>query len=205
MKTDRLTGLLALCLFDLELLLILGSWMVEAAAPEWGVRSLISYDGVRWLLGSFADTVSTPLLVWLVVVAVACGAAKESGLAHVVRHRRPLQYRERLGLGLVASELVLMVVVMVLLTCLPHALLLNTTGHLYPGPFTESLVPLAAFTLLVCALSYGATSGRLSSLAQLSRALTSGLRLFAPAFPVYLLLMQLIGSIKFILSIQQAI
>lgn len=203
MKTDRLTGLLVLCLFGLELLLILGSWMVEAAAPEWGVRSLISYDGVRWLLGSFTDTVATPQLVWLIVLAVSCGAARESGLANALCHiRHPKQYRERIGIWLVAAELLIMIGVMLLMTCIPHALLLNVTGHLYPGPFASSLVPLIAFALLVCSLSFGATSGRLSSIVQLSRTLTNGLKLFAPVFPVYLLLMQLAGSIEFILSIQ---
>lgn len=202
MKTDRPLGIVALTLFAAEMLLILGSWMTEALAPGLSVRSLISFDGVRWLFGSFTATIDTPVLAWLLLVAMACGAAHKSRLACAWRKgRKSLQYRERMGLWLALAELVVAVLVVVALTCLPHALLLNVTGHLFPGVFPSSIVPCAAFVLLVCSLSYGIASGSITTVAAAYASMVHGLRLFAPLMPVYVLLMQLIGSARFVFSI----
>lgn len=199
MKTDRPLGLLGLALFAAELLLILGSWMAEALAPSLPVRSLLSFDGVRWLFGSFTDTITTPVLAWLLVVAMACGAARKSRLSGLWRKGwKGLQYRERMGLWTVAAELSVALMVILALTCLPHAVLLNVTGHLFPGMFPSSIVPCGAFVLLVCSLSYGSTSGSITSVAEAYGSMVHGLRLFAPLMPLYVLLMQLVGSVKFV-------
>lgn len=200
-RTDRVFGLVALVLAAAELLVVLGSWVVAAAWPELPVRSLISFDGVRWLFGSFVGCVCTPWLVWLVVAAIGCGAVEASGLAGALRrrwHGGRLSYRERTGLVVVAVEWGIGALLLVTFTCLPHALLLNAMGHLYPSAFSASVVPAAAFALLVGALSYGATSGTLPTVASAYGAMTRGLARFAPLFPVYVLVMHLVGMVGYV-------
>lgn len=202
MKSKQVLGWGALTLFALELLVILGSWIVAAAWPELPCHSLISMDGVRWLFGSFTESMATPLLVWLVVWSIACGALAESGLWHAFKRLAKgtsLAYRERLGLSVAGAELLLALLITVLLTCVPHALLLNAMGHLYPSAFSESFVPYSAFLAVVCSLTYGGISGQLATISAAYQSLTAGIRRFAALFPLYILAMQLMAAIKFVL------
>lgn len=202
MKSSIAFGLVALTLFALELLTVLGSWVVVAAWPELPYRSLISFEGLRWLLGSFTESMSTPLLVWLIVWAIALGAASESGLwkaAVSSCKAHALSYRERIGLTIVFAELLLAIVIGLLLTCLPHALLLNAMGHLYPSAFSASIIPFSAFLVVICSLTYGSASGQMTSFETAYGILTCGIRRFAPVFPLYILLMQLVAAINFVL------
>lgn len=203
MKTDRLFGIVALGLVVAEMLVILGSWMVSAVLPDLPIRSLISMEGVRWLFGAFTDCVATPLLVWLIVLAMAWGSLKQSGLIRAVNdvcRGQSLSYRERIGLTIVAGELMVAVAIMLIFTCLPHALLLNAMGHLYPSAFSASLVPYSALVIMCCAFTYGATSGRFDSVATAYQSLVNGLSLFAPLVPLYLLLVMVASSIRFVFS-----
>lgn len=200
----RWLALVAVALAAMELLVVLGSWMVAAAWPELPVRSLISLDGVRWLFGAFVSSVSTPLLVWLVVLSMGAGAVADSGLASAIRRRAKgerLAYRERTGLALVAAEWGVAALLLVLMTCLPHALLLNAMGHLYPSAFSASAVPVLAFALLTGALTYGAASGTLATLSSAYHAATAGLSRFAPVFPVYVLAAHLAATLRYALAL----
>lgn len=202
MKSRSLLAWVALTLFALELLVILGSWIVAAAWPELPCRSLISMDGVRWLFGSFTESMATPLLVWLVVWAIACGALAESGLWLALKRLakgQPLAYRERLGVSIAVAELLLALLITTLLTCIPHALLLNAMGHLYPSAFSESIIPFSAFSAVVCSLTYGGISGQLATVSAAYQALTTGIHRFAPLFPLYILIMQLLAALNFVL------
>lgn len=203
MKTNRTFGLIALSLAAAELLIILGSWMVVAAFPELPLRSLISFEGVRWLFGGFTECMDSPLLVWIILLAISFGALTECKILQAVGkrlHGHALSYREKTGLWIVLGECVMGILLMLALTCLPHALLLNSMGHLYPSAFSTSLVPTLAFALLIIALSYGATSGRFTSLASAYHAMTVGLIRMSPCFPIYVLLMQVVGAVKFVLG-----
>lgn len=50
---------------------------------------------------------------------------------------RPSTYRQRVALWLVAIEMVVFVVLMLLLTLVPHAILRSVTGVLCPGPLRK--------------------------------------------------------------------
>ena len=117
---------IALTLVLAQLLLMLGSWLWSAALPLSGVRSMLSGEGIRWFLGHFAEIVASPVLVWLLLLAMAYGA--------VVRSR-----------GVSVVFLVIYVGIVLLLTVVPHAVLLSASGLLWPSPFSASLVPLVAF------------------------------------------------------------
>ena len=196
---SKLASILAL----LQLLVVFLSWLVTAVAPQLYTRSLLSGEGIRWFLGRFADNLAHPLLVWLILIAIAWGTLSRSTLPSALlklSRRQPVLYRQRFGLRVVAIELVLFAVVVLLLTAVPQAILLSASGQLFPSSFSSSLIPLLAFIVTFVSVSFGLACGVLSSLAHICDALTSGLRAHADWLLIYVLAMQLWFSVRFILQ-----
>lgn len=185
---------IALALAVGQLLLLLVSWLLSAAFPASGIRSLLSSEGLRWFMGRFAHLMATPLLVWLLLGAMAFGCLWRSGLL-----LRPSNYRERRALMLSLLLLALIVVVMLLLTVVPHAVLLSAVGGLWPSPFSSSLVPVLAFCVTLVSAFYGLVSGRFAGIADVYESLLQGIRQGAPLMLFYLLLMQIYESLRFVL------
>ncbi len=186
---------IALGLFAAQLLLMLGSWIYSAALPMSGVRSLLSGEGLRWLMGHYADVLATPWLVWLLLWAMAWGVLRRSGL---LSWRQG--FREQQARWLTLLLLVVLVVAVVLLTLTPQAVLLSVTGRLWPSPFSQSLVPFSAFAVLLLGVCYGMLAGPLSSLRQVYGAILDGLRAAAPLLLFYVLVVQLLASLRFVLG-----
>ncbi len=196
-KGSRLAATVALVLFLAEFLLVLASWIYSAASPMSGVRSLLSGEGLRWLMGGFADMLATPLLVWLLLLAMAYGVLRQSRLL-VFRNSTMLTgYRQRRARLSAILLLLLIVGVVLLLTVIPHAVLLSATGSLWPSPFSYSLVPVVAFTVIAVSACYGLMAGTFSTLYDVYHALLDGLRRTAPLFVYYILLMQIYESLRF--------
>jgi hypothetical protein len=200
-KTRKKTFLavLALLMGIGQIVLILASWIISSIKPEWGVRSLLSGEGIRWLFGNFTENISGSGMVWLLLTGMAYGAIKYSGLGSVICHLRHLSYRERLGITLVVVEMVIFIVVFALLTLIPHAVLLGITGKLYPGSFSRSIVSSLCF--LVCSLSitFGLVADRLRSLVDVLDCLVIGIAYTLPFWLIYILGMELYCSFLFVL------
>ena len=74
MKNREINSLLTYILILIIVLggvFIIGAWIVSAVFPEYQIRSVLGNDGIRWLLGHFTDNLCTPLLVWIVLLALA--------------------------------------------------------------------------------------------------------------------------------------
>ena len=71
---------IAFLLFAAQLLLMLVSWLLAAANPASGVRSLLSSEGLRWFLGHFSDVLGTPVLLCLLLLLMAYGSLKNCGI-----------------------------------------------------------------------------------------------------------------------------
>ena len=184
---------LALTLFLAQLLLVLVSWIWSAAMPMSGVHSLLSSEGIRWFLGRFAHVLATPLLVWILLLAMAWGCLHRCGL------RRPQTYREHRALWFAVAFLAVYVGVVLLLTVMPHAVLLSALGTLWPSPFSASIVPVTAFGLLAASVVYGMVAGTFQSLADVYESLIEGIRQSAPLLLFYILLTQFYYSFCFVL------
>ena len=201
-----------LVLVTAQLALILLSWLITAAFPELPIRSLLSSEGVRWFFGSFTANQLTPLLAWFITAVMAVGACvrsrlwaafctKMSGLLHrrdSTDGRQGLHYRERIGLRLALAEFMVYVVIMLLLTVVPHAILLSVTGELFPSAFSSSLIPSLSFVLIVMSLSYGVASGTVDSVARMHRVLVGGLEAGARIVPAYVIGVQLYMSLLYV-------
>ena len=188
----RLIALACVAFGVAELLLVILSWLLSATRLE-GVRSLISSEGIRWFVGEFTYTLASPLLVWLLLVLVALGCLQRSGL--MCRGRG---YRDRVALRVSLSFMIIYVVIICLLTLMPHAILLSVTGSLFPSAFSRALVPIICFGVGVLSISFGMVSGRLHTLTDILDALTFGLQQGAPLIILYIMFFQFYASLLFV-------
>lgn len=180
-----------------QIVLVLLSWLITAAMPEAFPRSMLSPEGIRWFFGSFSDNLESPWLVGLLLICIAWGTLQTSGLLHFDR----TIYRHRNALRLVLIELVLFVAVILLLTVVPHAILLNVMGGIEASSFSRSILPYICFAVIVMSLSFGAVSNRLQGIEAMGESVSEGIRMAAPYFVIYILANQLYSSIEYLFRI----
>ena len=180
-----------------QIVLVLLSWLITAAMPEAFPRSMLSPEGIRWFFGSFTENMESPWLVGLLLICIAWGTLQTSGLLHFDR----TIYRHRNALRLVLIELVLFVAVILLLTVVPHAILLNVMGGIEASSFSRSVLPYICFAVIVMSLSFGAVSNRLQGIEAMGESLSEGIRMAAPYYVIYILANQLYSSIEYLFRI----
>ena len=204
MRMKSKLGWLVLVLLTAQLALILLSWVLTAAFPELPIRSLLSSEGIRWFFGCFSDNQLSAMAAGACVSSrlYAAFRIRMTELAHgktADGGRTALHYRERVGLRLALLELLVYAVIMLLLTAVPHAILLSVTGHLFPSAFSSSLIPSLSSVLVIMSLSYGVASGTVDSVAAMHRVLVSGLVVAAHLVPAYVIGIQLYMSLLYVL------
>ena len=187
---------IAFLLFAAQLLLMLVSWLLAAAIPTSGVRSLLSSEGLRWLLGHFSDMLGTPVLLCLLLLLMAYGSLKGCGILHFKS-----SYREHRALVIMLLLLVVYVGAIVLLVMIPHAVLLSATGSLWPSPFSAAIVPLLAFGITLLSAVYGYVADCYRNMSDVYQSLIDGIREGSPWLLFYVLLGQLYYSLLFILPL----
>ena len=185
----------------LQIMVVILSWMIKTIYPEFNGRSLLSGEGVRWFLGNFTNNFASNILVWIILIGLSWGAIRASNILQVFKRSHTLSYRERLGFRVVLIEIMIWVIVIVLLSFIPHAAMLSITGQLFPSSFSKSIVPLIAFIALFSSITYGLIIGRLRKGNLIIEALSNGIKQIAPYIIIYIILVQLIYSIKFVLLI----
>ena len=185
----------------LQIMVVILSWMIKTIYPEFNGRSLLSGEGVRWFLGNFTNNVASNILVWIILIGLSWGAIHASHILQVFKRSHTLSYRERLGFRVVLIEIIIWFTVIALLSFIPHAAMLSITGQLFPSSFSKSIVPLIAFIALFSSITYGLIIGRLRKGNLIIEALSNGIKQIAPYIIIYIILIQLIYSIKFVLLI----
>lgn len=195
MKTDPTRWIAATCLALIvaEAVLVLTSWILSVTMVE-GVHSLLSSEGIRWFFGNFTHMMASPALVWLLLMLSALGTFQKSGLVAMRRE----SYRDRLALRFAILFLLAYVAAILMLTLMPHAVLLSATGSLVPSPFTRSLVSLIAFGIIIVAVAFGLFSGRLRNLSDILEALSFGIQKEASLVVLYIFFMQFYESLRFV-------
>lgn len=199
-KITKTLALIALFLGIAQIALVLLSWGFSAAIPDAPIRSLLSSEGIRWFFGNFTQNLATPVLVWLLLGSIAYGALLESGLATAFAHLGKLTYREQFALRVVYVVIAVFIVVLLLLTIVPHAILLSVTGSLFPSSFSDSIVSIVCFAISFISVIYGVMSGRMRSLVEIFNALSIGITYTLPLWILYILAAELYFSILFVFS-----
>lgn len=191
---NRLLARLAFGLLLAELLLVLVSWLLSAM-PTIEVRSLLSGEGVRWLIGRMCDSIASPMLVWILFASMGWGCLQRCGL---LSRTATSSRHDHTALISMFVLLVLYVGSLLLLTAVPHALLLSATGSLFPSPFSIGFIPLVTLGVALSAMAYGITSGRFASLTDIYDSLLLGIRSFAPIVLFYILIAQIYYTVLFV-------
>lgn len=191
---SRICGYAMFLLILAQIVLVLASWLITAAMPDVFPRSLLSPEGIRWFFGTFTANLQSPWLVWLLLISIAWGTLRASGLLNY-DHK---VYRQRNALRLVCLEFVLFTGVMLLLTLIPHAILLNVMGGYASSSFSRSILPYICLMIIVMAQSFGVVSQRLKSIEAMGEAMADGVRLSAPLFIIYILVIQLYSSVDYL-------
>ncbi|WP_449027725.1 AbgT family transporter [Prevotella jejuni] len=206
-------GYIVLVLLVSQLALILLSWLVTAAFPELPMRSVLSSEGIRWFFGSFVSNQLSPLLIYFIMAVMAVGACVRSRLYDALRetlsntrsslttssnHQHKVHYREKVGLRIALVEFIVYVIIMILLTAVPHAILLSVTGQLFPSSFSSSFIPSLSLIIIIMSLTYGVASGTIDSVAKMHKVLVGGLEVGSRLVPTYVVGIQLYMSIKYV-------
>lgn len=206
MKTKAVVSIATLLFAAAQVALVFLSWLLAAAWPDAGLRSLLSDEGIRWIFGTFAGNVASTPLAWLVLLGVAAGFAAESGMvADLKAWRRPQDstlagkgstFNARVTVALLLAELAIVAG----LTLPRHAILLSSLGQLFPSSFSAAVIPIVAFITTSCSWVYGMLSGRLDSKAKLSRAITRAGRYVTPLLPLYIVTVEFIHSLLWVMG-----
>jgi len=206
-------GYIVLVLLVSQLALILLSWLVTAAFPELPMRSVLSSEGIRWFFGSFVSNQLSPLLIYFIMAVMAVGACVRSRLYDALRetlsntrsslttssiHQHKVHYREKVGLRIALVEFIVYVIIMILLTAVPHAILLSVTGQLFPSSFSSSFIPSLSLIIIIMSLTYGVASGTIDSVAKMHKVLVGGLEVGSRLVPTYVVGIQLYMSIRYV-------
>ena len=206
-------GYIVLVLLIAQLALILLSWLLTAAFPELPMRSMLSSEGIRWFFGSFVSNQLSPLLIYFIMAVMAVGACVRSRLYDALRetlsntrsslttssdHQHKVHYREKVGLRIALVEFIVYVIIMVLLTAIPHAILLSVTGQLFPSSFSSSFIPSLSLIIIIMSLTYGVASGTIDSVTKMHKVLVGGLEVGSRLVPTYVVGIQLYMSIRYV-------
>ena len=197
-RTGRLTARLALALGVLQLVAVLGSWIFKAVNPELPIRSLLSAEGIRWMVGSIGDNLAGRGLVWLLLGSMAYGSVRFCGILDVPRKWKSMSFWDHFGLMVALAELVVIVVLVLLLTILPHAVLLGVSGNLFPSSCSKSLFSMVGLLVCLICVSFGVVSSRLRSLEEVCDCLVGGIADTLPLWLIYVLGIELYASLQFI-------
>jgi len=197
-RTGKYIARFALMLGVFQLIAVLGSWIFKAVNPELPLRSLLSAEGIRWMVGSIGDNRAGRGLVWLLLGSMAFGSVKFCGILDVPRKWKAMSFWDHFGLMVALAELLVIVVLTLLLTVLPHAVLLGVTGNLYPSSFSKSLFFIICLSVCFISVSFGVVSSRLRSLEEVCDCLVAGIAYTLPLWLIYVLAIELYASLQFI-------
>ena len=190
-----------LILLGAQFMLFLVSWIISAAWPEAEVRSLLSSEALRWFMGGFVDNIASKPLVWILLLSMAYGIARESHIVDALKKRKMNSYRQTFALRIVLGELIVITFLMAAISVLPHAPLRSITGQLMPSSFSNSLIPVLAFTIFIMAATYALLTGVMRKPADVLKALAKGIGDAGVIIVAYVVVAELILSFFYVFRI----
>lgn len=186
-----------LCLTQVAVVIL--SWILGALFPESGIRSMLCGEAIRWFCSHFVQFCASPLLVWLLLLAMAVGVLRASGIIGSLRSHC---VHSHAAIVCVATVTVLFFVAVAMFTLVPHAVLLSAVGSLWHSPFSAIAVPLVALYVIAVSAAFGIAVGRFRSFAQIASALTDGIGFTAPFLVLFIAASVLVHTVIYVFSLQ---
>lgn len=182
-------------------LLVLLSWLLSAIVPDVSpsgtphIQSLLSGHGLRWFFSNLVSGLASPLLVWLLLAAMAAGCLMRSSL---LRFPSSPTKRHVRALRLAIIIIIIYAALLALLTAVPHALLLSATGTLCHSPFSYALVPVITAGVVLFSVTYGIVVRTFRSIADIADAMVHGLSSAAPLIFCYIVAMMFYHTLCYV-------
>ena len=196
----RACAIFAFILIVLQTILIFGSWIVSAAIPDSQIRPLIGAGGLRWFFSSFTEDMASPILVYIILITLTVNVFINSGICELFSLKRKMNMQKKLALNVVLVELCTFIVLIVLLTAMPHAVLLSVTGELFPSSLSKGLIPMLCFIVTILSISYGLVSGCIKGVYDIWDSMTTGVNFLPAVCFVYILLLQFVSSLSYVIG-----
>lgn len=201
----RFCAIFSIVLMGLQLLLILASWIVSAVFPSSPIHALIGSGGLRWFIGSFANNLASPLLVYVILCSITYSSLVKSGLiscvASAMAKKQSFSMQQKFAFRIMLIEFVLFVAGVIFISAMPHAILLSVTGALFPSSLSSGLVPMICFELFVLSMIYGIVGGEVNTLEKFWNCIVSGANFLPAVCFLYILIVQLFYSTCYVLGI----
>ncbi len=197
MNKSHVFSTIAICLVVCQVAVVILSWILTAAFPNLPLRSVLSGEGIRWMVGSFSKSVAAVYMMWLFFGTIAVGCLQYSGLSYVLRKKQS-NYRERMALKIVYGECIIVVAIISLMIFLPHSIFLNVSGNLFPGCLSDGLLSVVTLVLCLISITYGLASGHLVSSRDVFASLTFGIGKWSSVFVIYILAAILYHTVYFV-------
>ena len=200
MKNSRkILSSLVVVLIILQLLVILLSWIVSAVLPAAPLRSMLSNGGIRWMFANFTDSLTSPVMVWIILYSMVWGTYRNSGLRQLSLHN--LTFRKRLAFRTIIVETIIAVALLLMLTVVPHAVLLSISGTLITPEFFMGLLPLGALYILIISITYGSITRRYKTVSSITDSIAYGICSTSRIWVFYILIMLLVSSLEYVFTV----
>lgn len=211
MKSRKIVSIATILLLEAELFIIIGSWVGSVLFPDSGIVSMISSEGVRWLVGSFAGMLSTPYIIYIILIGMTLGIIRSSGFVADMRRKRAgastdeevkdvmANYSERLAVRLALATLTLGIIVILLLTLLPHAILLNSNGDVFNSSFSRGIIPMLCLVISISAGIYGLCTSHITLRHSIADAFAYGIARISPLILLYILVAQIYFTLQYVM------
>lgn len=212
MKSRKIVSIATILLLEAELFIVIGSWVGSVLFPDSGIVSMISSEGVRWFVGGFANMLSTPYIIYIILIGMTLGIVRRSGLIDDVRRKRTAtitdedvkdvmaSYSERLATRLAIATFILGIIVILLLTILPHAILLNSNGDVLNSSFSRGLIPMMCLVVSMSAGVYGLCTSHITLRHSIADAFAYGIARISPVILLYILVAQIYFTLQYVLT-----
>lgn len=193
MKANSIIARLVLVLLIAQLLLVFLSWLLSATLTD-AVHPLLSSEGIRWFFGQFSVMLLKPQLIWLILLSMACGCVWHSGIFHPSKQ----SFHRQSALRVSFIVLIMLITIIALLVMMPQAVLLSSTGLLWPSPFSRAFVPILATLAIITSMCYGLLSRTFTSLFDVYDSFRIGLQQAVPLLILYLFVVMFYESCLYV-------
>ena len=161
------------------------------------LQSLLSEQGIRWFVRNAASCMGNAPVGEAMMILVAVGAGKESGLFRALLHSMTLSPRERVSLLISLITFVVIIVIILFGLFSGSNLLLGVTGAIKGGPLAHGAVFILMLALLLPSLIYGISTDTFHTASECVEALSSMIRVAASFLLTMLIAAQLIETVKY--------
>lgn len=161
------------------------------------VPSLFSEESVRWFVRHGVDNVSAAPLGQVLLVLLAMGALRSSGLMTSLRKGAILDQRQRHArrVSLIVCSICILFVV---LGILPGGNLLGVTGHITGGPFAAGWLFISSLIVVLSSIVYGVMCEHWHFGADLFTDIAVGMGVYSNYFFVLVVASQLVAAVGYV-------